>query len=229
MPQERSAVGAPRPTGLSGALGALPGAVLGATFGAVAKVRRTKPLHPFGRVARGSFVVTDPAPELGVPLLESPGTHPCRVRWSRAAGLPSPLPDVEGLAIRFEEPRADLLFASTGTSAVGRFFLAPRAPGSHGAQTTLLPVASRAGALVFRVTPVDRDEEPPRRYTLSVACGGGDWRDVGRLEVPAWGDDEPTRFDPVTHQLPGTEQYPVVRMLREPSYLFARKGATPRT
>ena len=229
MPQERAAIGLARPSRLGGALGALPGAVLGATFGAVAKVRRTKPLHPEGRVGEATLVVTDPLPELGVPLLEARGNHRCLVRWSRAAGLPSPLPDVEGLAVRLEEPRADLLFASTGSSSVGRFLLAPRAPGSHGTQTTLLPVASRAGALLFAVSPVDPDDEPPLRYTLSVARGTGDWQEVGHLQVDSWGPDEPTRFDPVTHQLPGTEQYSVVRMLREPSYLLARRAATPRT
>lgn len=227
MPQERSATPAPR-TGLVGALGAVPGAVLGATFGAVAKVRRTKPLHPVGRVGDATLVVTDPRPRLGVPLLAAEGTHRCFARWSRAAGLPSPLPDVEGLALRLEEPRADLLFASTGTGSVGRYLLTPRGPRSHGTQTTLLPVASAAGPLLFAVTPAG-DGEPPRRYTLSVACGSREWETVGRVEVDRWRDDEPTRFDPVTHMLPGTEQYPVVRLLREPSYLLARKAASPRT
>jgi hypothetical protein len=79
------------------------------------------------------------------------------------------------------------------------------------------------------MTPDDPDDEPPLRYTLSVACGTGGWQVAGRLVLDGWGPDEPTRFDPVTHQLPGTEQYSVVRMLREPSYLLARKAATPRT
>ena len=229
MAQHSTTTDDQRRTGWGGAVGALPGAVLGATFGAVAKVRRTKPLHPAGRVGRGTLTITEPAPEVGVPLLQEQGTHDCLARWSRAAGLPDPLPDVEGLAIRLEEPRADLLFASTGIGAVGRFLLMPRGPRSHGSQTTLLPVASEAGALLFRMTPVDHDNHPPRRFSLSVALGGGAWRVVGRLDVAAWGPDEPTRFDPVTHQLPGTDQYPLVRFLREPSYQFARRGATPRT
>src|SRR5687767_13894650 len=96
----------PAPTGgmrraVGRAAGALPGAALGAVFGAAARVRRTKPLHPQGRVGSGTLDVTTPLPGLGVPLLATQGSHRCTVRWSRSMGLPRPLPDIEGLAIRF--------------------------------------------------------------------------------------------------------------------------------
>ena len=217
---------------LGAVAGAAPGAVLGAVFGAAALVRRTKPLHPQGRVGDATLEITAPQPDLGVPLLEATGTHRCIARWSRAIGLPSPLPDFEGLAIRFEEPTADLLFASTGTGAVSRFLLVPRRAGTHGSQTTLLPVSSAAGtSLVFRVTPAagtDPDEEPPRRFDLAVATSGSVWQPTGVLDV-AWGPDRPMRFDPVENLLPGTEQYPLVRMLREPAYFMARRGSAART
>lgn len=216
---------------LAAVAGAAPGAVLGAVFGAAALVRRTKPLHPRGRVGEATLQITSPQPDLEVPLLAARRTHRCTVRWSRAMGLPEPWPDVEGFAIRFEEPTADLLFASTGTGAVTRFLLVPRSAGTHGPQTTLLPVASAAGtSLVFRLTPAsvtDPDEELPRRFDLAVATSGSVWRPVGTLEV-AWGPDRSMRFDPVEHQLPGTAQYPVVRFLREPAYLMARLAAAAR-
>ena len=214
--------------GLAALPGALGGAVLGLTFGATALVRRTKPLHPVGQVGTAVLDVTDPLPELGVPLLAEKRSHTCLVRWSRAAGLPAPLPDVEGFAIRFDDPTADVLFASTGSGPIGRFLLVPRAHRSHGPQTTLLPVASDAGPLMFRVAPEVGTGEPPTRFTLSVATGTGDWVAVGSLDC-VWGPDRPTRFDPVEHVLPGTAQYPVVRVLREPSYFLARRGASPRT
>ena len=220
------------PSRLGAVAGAAPGALLGAVFGAAALVRRTKPLHPQGRVGEASLEITAPQPDLGVPLLSSTGTHPCVARWSRAIGLPSPMPDFEGLAIRFEEPKADLLFASTGTGPFSRFLLVPRPAGSHGAQTTLLPVSSASGtSLVFRVTPAagaSPDEEPPRRFDLAVATSGSIWRSVGVLEV-VWGPDRPMRFDPVENLLPGTEQYPIVRTLREPAYFMARRGSAART
>lgn len=229
-----SADASERSTSLLGSIaGAAPGALLGAVFGAAALVRRTKPLHPQGRVGAATLEITEPQPDLGVPLLASRGTHRCTARWSRAMGLPSPLPDFEGLAIRLEEPTtADLLFASTGTGAFSRFLLVPRPAGKHGPQTTLLPVSSAAGAsLVFRVTPApgtDPGQEPPRRFELAVATSGSVWKPAGVLDV-TWGPDRPMRFDPVENLLPGTEQYPIVRTLREPAYFMARRGSAART
>jgi hypothetical protein len=222
------------PSRLGAVAGAAPGAVLGAVFGTAALVRRTKPLHPQGYVGEGTLDITSPQPELGVPLVAGEGSHQCTVRWSRAIGLPKQLPDFEGLAIRFDAPKADLLFASTGTGAVSRFILMPRPAGSHGPQTTLLPVASPGGSVMFRVTPsaeaatTAATDAPPVRFDLAVAHARSDWTTVGRLDV-RWGEDRPMRFDPVENLLPGTEQYPVVRVLREPAYFLARRGAAART
>lgn len=217
---------------LGAAAGAAPGAILGALFGAAALVRRTKPLHPRGWVGEATLEVTTPVPGLGVPLIAETAAHRCTARWARAIGLPSPWPDVQGLAIRFEDPEADLLFAGTGDGAVTRYLLVPRLRGTRGPQTTLLPVSSAAGtSLLFRVRPAAgtaSDEEPPRRLDLAVATGGSDWSTVGVLTV-AWGPDRPMRFDPVQNPLPGTEQYPVVRFLREPAYFMARRGSAART
>ena len=212
---------------LGTAAGLLPGVLLGAAFGAAAWVRRTKPLHPRGQVGGGVIDVASPLPELGVPLLAAAGSHACTVRWSRSVGLPKPMPDVEGLAIRIHDPVADLLFAATGTGPLGRFLLLPRRAGSHGAQTTLLPVATDAGALLLKVEPAD-EAEPPMLYDLAVSRGRAPWRSVGSLRVHQWGPDQVTRFDPVVNQVPGTRQYPFVRVLREPAYVMARRGTDAR-
>lgn len=71
---------------LARAAGAVPGAVLGVAAGVAAAVRRTKPLHPQGRVGDGVLHVLAPLPELGVPLLAEVGDRSCVVRWSRAMG-----------------------------------------------------------------------------------------------------------------------------------------------
>lgn len=209
-----------------GLVGAVPGAVLGAAFGVVAVVRRTKPLHPSGRVGTAWLSVTDPVPELGVPLFAETVRHRCTVRWSRSLGLPGPLPDLEGFAIRVGDPAADLLFAGTGGGRLSRYVFAPRTPGRHGPQTTILPVPSVAGALLFGLTPAMGSGAPPARYELAVSVGGGRWRAVAGLECE-WGSDRPIRFDPVEHELPGTGQYPLVRALREPAYAMARRAASP--
>jgi hypothetical protein len=204
--------------------------VLGAGFGIAARVRRDKPLHPAGVVGTAVLDVTTPAPHLGIPLFAQAGRHDCLVRWSRSAGVPAPLPDVEGFALRVldagEGRVADLLFASSGDGALTRHTLLLRGPRRHGPLSTLLPVAGETGSLMFLVEPLD-DEDPPLTWRLSVADAGSDWRAVATVGV-TWGHDEAVRFDPVEHQLPGTRQYRLVRLLREPAYAMARLGATAR-
>ena len=209
------------------AVGAAVGAALGAGFGVAARVRRDKPLHPSGQVGEAVLDVTSPAPELGVPLLGEVGRHPCLVRWSRSAGVPSPLPDVEGLALRVrdggEGRPADLLFASAGTGPITRYVLHLRGPRRHGPLSTVLPVLGATGWLVFLVEPGD-DADPPVRWRLAVARGSSAWRSLGTVTA-TWGFDEAVRFDPVLNPLPGTGQHPLVSALREPAYARARDGA----
>lgn len=213
---------------LASAAGALPGAIAAGALGALAAVRRTKPVHPVGQVGDADLEVTSPRPELGVPLLAEPGSHRCTVRFSRTVGLPPSLPDIEGLALRIEHAHADLLFASTGVGRLGRFVIALRPADRHGPQTTFLPVSTARGSLLLRVTPLDR-ADPPVQWELAVAGVGSEWRPVGVLRV-AWGPDRPLRFDPVRHVLPGTSQYRLVEVLRQPAYLLSRRVVPrPRT
>jgi hypothetical protein len=174
--------------------------------------------------------VTRPVAELGVPLFAEPGRHDALARWSRSAGVPAPLPDVEGFALRVLDAGGgrpgDLLFASSGQGAVTRYTLLPRRPGSHGPLSTLLPVGGGTGPLLFLVEPLD-EADPPTTWRLAVAGTASDWRAVATVTV-TWGQDEAVRFDPVENPLPGTRQYPLVRVLREPSYARARRGAAAR-
>jgi len=210
--------------------GAAVGAVLGAGFGLAARVRRNKPIHPAGSVGTAVLDVATPAPHLGVPLFAVAGRHDCLVRWSRSAGVPFPLPDVEGFALRVLDAGggrpADLLFASSGEGPVTRYTPLLRGPRSHGPLSTLLPVVGDMRALMFLVEPLD-DGDPPVRWRLLVDDDRSDWRAVATL-IATWGQDEAVRFDPVENQLPGTRQYPLVRALREPAYAMARLAATAR-
>ena len=229
-----SSAAAPGSSTLARALAAAPGAavglVLGAGFGLAARVRRDKPIHPAGHVGTALLDVVGPAPELGVPLFARSGQHDCLVRWSRSAGVPSPLPDVEGFALRVRDASdgrpADLLFASSGEGRLTRYTPRLRGPRSHGPMSTLLPVVGATGPLMFLVEPLD-DEDPPLRWRLSVAGAGSHWSTLALLAV-TWGCDEAVRFDPVINQFPGTGQYPLVRVLREPAYAMARSRASLR-
>jgi len=76
----------------------------------------TKPLHPRGVVLPATVHRYGAPAAFGVPWLDEPGSQPALVRFSRGGGLPTPLPDVLGIALRIDpdgDP-GDLLFATTG-------------------------------------------------------------------------------------------------------------------
>lgn len=209
---------------LLAAAGAVPGAAIAVALGALAAVRRNKPVHPAGRVGTGELEITSPRPELGVPLLATQGTHACIARFSRTVGLPPSWPDVEGLALRIDDAGADVLLASTGVGRLGRFVFQARPADRHGPLTTYLPVSTRAGSLLLRATPLDQ-ADPPHAWEVAAAHVGSQWRPLGVLRL-TWGGDRPIRFDPVENVLPGTRQYALVSVLREPAYLVARRLVT---
>jgi hypothetical protein len=222
----------------------LGGGVLALAFGGVAMLRGRRPLHPDG-VTYAATVRTRGGGTSGVPWLDEAGTTRVTLRVSRSMGLPSRWADIYGIAMRIPlsdrhppsaEPWADLLFASTGDTAYGRFVLQLRHGAAGGPLTTLLPVRAPAGPLLFRLLPAVIGSAPdpglsglsdlslPRSLTLSYAVGSGPWTNVAEVMV---GQRDSTRrdrarHDPITAELPGTEPYDVVRRLREPAYRAAR-------
>ncbi|HEV7173230.1 hypothetical protein [Pedococcus sp.] len=213
----------------------LAGHALGALFGAVGQVRRDRALHPRG-ATYAALATMHGGSASGVPWLDTAGTTRVVVRVSRATGLPSPWPDVHGIAIHVpaevlsRRDGADLLFASTGDSGLGRFRLAARREAAGGPLTTLLPMRTGAGPMLFRLRPVEGPATSAAglvgaRYQLSYAVGTRPWTVVGEIQVgaPEGEQVDRRRHDPVLHTLPGTEQYPVVAALREPAYRAARR------
>lgn len=210
----------------------------------VAQLRQGRPLHPKGRTYAAT--VRRQGARTGVPWLDDTGSAAVLVRVSRAIGLPRQVRDIYGIAIRITlshngshdgshtsegntgQQVADLLFASTGDTRVGRFVLQPRPELAAGPLTTLLPVRTEAGPLLLRLTPRDSSAIVAGTglpdLTLSYAVGTGPWNPLGSVEFGAEiAGHENDRHDPVEHQLPGQQQYPWVRMLREPAYRSARR------
>jgi hypothetical protein len=211
-------------TRLGHVLGAVPGAALATAAAVAAGLRRTKPLHPVGRIGDGVLRL-EPSSASGVPLLDRAGEHDVMVRWSRAIGLDTDKPDIEGLALRLtvDGDPADLLLATTGGGKVGRHLLVVRTPGAPATFSTLLPVATSSGSLLLRLQPLDAGTcDPPTRWALAWSRVGGEWHPTGSLTVAWRSSDESVRFDPVAHELPGTRQYGVVTAMREPAYAAAR-------
>ncbi len=203
------------------------GQLVGVVLGAVGRVRRGKALHPRGSVHEAVLTVWGAERPWQVPLLDLAGEHRCLVRVSRSVGLPAPLPDVQGLAVRLEGTTGtvDLLLSTTGVGRLTRFVLLPRRT-ERRPMTTLLPVRTPAGPLLLRLTPV-QSGAAARTWLLSAARGGGPWEPVGRLVATAQpvrpDPDPPLRFDPVRHLPAGVSQYPWVRLVRDPAYVRSRR------
>lgn len=201
----------------------LVGSALGATFRVVGAVRPAgKPLHPDGAVRRGTLRRYGVRPPVGIPFLDQAGLDDVVVRLSRAAGLPRPLPDVHGLALRVPDgdgSHGDVLFATTGLGALSRFLLVPTWSAAR-PMTTLLPYDTEIGPVVLGVRPQGDDDT----FELLYAVRDGEWRPVGELRLSQEHHDEPISFDPVRNTLPGLAQYAAVRRIREPAYDAARSS-----
>jgi hypothetical protein len=228
-------------------------AVTASAFAALARLRGgRRALHPRGIVAAGVLVIGDVAdagvraarPD-GADLLHRAGRYPARVRFSKSAGLPGPLPDALGIAVRLTGTHpspgrvADLLFTSSTTAPVLRHLPMVRL-GWHGVYGTLLPYRTAAGSVLLALRgPVDAEGGAvPSLDSLRRALAAGpltfdllagpDWHPVGRLEVagPAEEDDPDLRFDPA-HEPPGLVFAPAVRAWRTSAYRASRRASDP--
>ena len=160
----------------------------------------------------------------GVRWLDERGVDDVVVRVSRAVGLPTWLPDIQGLALRFDPggTPGDLLFATTGHGRITRFVLTP-SRGMRRPMTTLLPYRTPCGPLLLGAR-----QTHDRLFELSWATLAGPWWTFAELALlPDEAEQDPEiSFDPVLHQIPGLEPYEWVRRLREPGYARARRERT---
>ena len=198
------------------------GRALAAITDGVAALRPAdKPLHPAGDLYAGRLQRPGSDQPIGVPWIDQAGEDEVTVRISRAIGLPGPLPDVHGLALRLRKGQTrygDLLLASTGWDPVTRHLLIPTWS-AQWPMTTLLPYRSPVGPLVIGARATDE-----HTYELSWARVGHGWQHLGTLalEMPL-PDADGVSFDPVVNPLPGLTQYAWVERLREQSYATARR------
>ncbi|PRX47750.1 hypothetical protein B0I33_105332 [Prauserella shujinwangii] len=206
------------------------GAALGGVFGTVARLRHGKPLHPRGRVYDAVLRRTGSSEPWGAEWLDAPGEHHALVRFSRAAGLPRPLPDVLGLALTFNGPagdRHDLLLATTGLRPGARFVLLPRRHLFAVPYGSLLPYRAPRGLVLLAAVPMAA-VAGDTTFRLLAASPVGRWREFATVDIaghrfPA--PDQAIRFDPVRHPLPGLTWPPALSRVREPAYAVARAAA----
>lgn len=203
------------------------GQLLAGAFGALADVRRSKPLHPDGSVVTGRLLRTGSTDRWGVPWLDEPGSHDCVVRFSRSVGLPDALPDVLGLALRFRDEQGphDLLLASTPDAPVLRHLFLPRRDPAAAHYGSSFPYSTPRGPVVLGAVPLPA-EDGSLRFALRAAGLLGRWSAFGALHLdrdPREEHDELVDLDAVRNPLPGLALPPVLARLREPSYAAARR------
>ncbi|WP_225799985.1 phosphodiesterase [Streptomyces sp. NK15101] len=211
---------------------------------AVARRRGARPaLHPHGVVLAGRLDVPDQEIRWGVPWFDRPASYPVTARWSRAAGLPRPLPDGLGLALRVEDADGpgrslELLLTSGGRGRLTRHVPIPRVSATAGPYTTLLSYVVGAGKGVVAAFPVPNSPriaaDPaavgaaaasrPVVFDLRVGTPAG-WRPLARLTLFRE-EHAPARhgFDPYRNCLPGFHPVDRLRALRLAAYAGSRAG-----
>ncbi|MGY1638899.1 phosphodiesterase [Geodermatophilus sp. SYSU D00742] len=215
------------------------GRVVAVPLGALARHRRGKPMHPRGVVVEAVLERAGGPEAEGAPWLAEQGSREVLVRLSRGAGLPAPLPDLLGLAVRVPgDPPVDLLLSSTGRGRLTRFVPALRRDAAT-AYSSIMGYRSDAGTLHLAAWPespasLPSDPEPlaaaitARRpvFTLAAARGGGAWHPFGRLALlaPVSGTDPDVRFDAVRNPPPGLLPDGPMARFRAPAYAAARAG-----
>lgn len=189
------------------------GAASSAAFGLASFLRRARVFHPDG-VAFGVTVDIEGGDAL------PHGRHAGVVRFSRGAGLPEPLPDILGLALRLVDVHGiglhqDLLLVTSGTAPGLRHALVPSRTFGHRRWSTILPYEIDGGRrVVFGARPQTPALEGARRLddlrTLAASEGGvrfalelgpprGAWDEIGviRIGEPLADDEnEALRFNP---------------------------------
>jgi len=193
----------------------LPRAAIATTLGAATALRGARVFHPHGRTTTATVTVHGQG-GWGAALLDRPAVHRGVVRVSRGAGLPAPLPDVEGLALRLPglgvdgEP-LDLLINSAWRYVFVPSVLTPT-------WSALLPHRTGTGRLVlFGAQP------RAGGFDLLVAPPLGRWRRWGGLELGAELDGEGLRFAP-TVGADDLVPVPLFRTLRGWSYVASQSA-----
>ena len=220
-------------------------------FRALSAGRGARIFHPSGLACAGE-VVALPSDLGGVRILEPGFRHAAVVRFSRGLGLPRPLPDVLGLALRLPDvygagKHQDFLLASCGPQPLGSALPLPAASFFGRTFSSLLPydlggatrlVGARAEA---RSAPAE-GIEPLAELRASLALGplrfviahGGlvaPWRPLALVtverELPQQTSRE-LRFNP-WNTGGGAQPAWWINRLRAPAYAGSQRGRSART
>lgn len=114
------------------------------TFAALSAARGKRFFHPEGIVFAGTATFRDTS--FGLPFA---GTSGVLARFSRGAGLPRPVPDLFGMALRILDPLQDLLYVTSGSNGLTRHLLLPASGLFALPYSTVLPYELDERLIVF--------------------------------------------------------------------------------
>jgi hypothetical protein len=150
--------------------------VVAAGFYALAALRRRRSLHPAGVGFQGQLLVGNDAPDRPeVALLRPDATYRAVLRFFRGDGLPEPLPDALGVAIKLPDAHGpgadqDLLLTRSTSRPLLRRLLFPARSFVRGAFSTALPYDLDGKRVVVLLVPAPTGN---RRPPGGVAAAGG--------------------------------------------------------
>lgn len=193
----------------------VPRAALATTLGVGTAVRGARVFHPRGRT-REAIVTVEGGSDWGAALLDEPGIHGGLVRLSRGVGLPAPLPDVDGLALRLPGLGVDGAPLDVLINSAWRFAFAPSVLSPT--WSAVLPHRTGTGRLVLLGA-----RPAPDGFSLLAARPLGAWRTWGSLRLGGELDGEGLRFAP-TIGAPDLAPVELFRTLRAWSYDASQAG-----
>lgn len=191
----------------------VPRSAFAAVLGAGTALRGARVFHPHGTTHTCRVVADglDPDARWGADLLDRAAEHEGVVRISRGAGLPRPLPDVEGLALRLPGLGVDGGPLDLLVNSAWRYAFVPSAVSRT--WSAVLPHRTGAGRLVL----VGARPRPGGFTLLASAPPVGRWLPWGRIELGEVRDGERLRFRP-TLGAPDLVPVALFRALRGRSY-----------
>jgi hypothetical protein len=188
-----------------GILGEAAGLSICALLAALAVVRRGKAFHPDGVVYDARLAVTgDPKAPQAAGLLSRQGEHAAIARFSRAVGMPRPIPDLLGLSLR--APAAygsgrhqDFLLVTSADYPLLHHIFLPARDAQQRPYTSALPYRAEDDLFLVGAVPRRDSPRPDGRdeferlqaaastgrlaFDVAVASIGGRFRPVGTLHI----------------------------------------------
>jgi hypothetical protein len=188
-----------------GILGEAAGLSIGAVLAALAAVRRGKAFHPEGVVYDARLSIAgDPVAPQAADLLSRRGEHRALARFSRAVGLPRPIPDLLGLSLRVPDAygpgrHQDLLLVTSADYPLLHHIFLPARDVQQRPYSSSLPYRANdelflVGAVAQRSSPRAGGRNEFERLEAEVATGRlafdiavaritGRFRPVGSLHI----------------------------------------------